>query len=533
MKKKWGKSLSAAAAAFVLGIFLIPMSASATGNENARDAAEEATNVTAGWNGFHKSPDDNDWHYYRNGQVQSGLDDVIKGTVNGVNAWWHVEDGEVTFDDTIAKNSNGWWYINNGRVDFSYNGFARNDNGTFKITNGKVTFRDNGVIKIGRSWYNLSRSRLVTGPTVEKNSNGWWYIDNTGKVDFGYNGFARNRNGWWYIRNGKVQFNTNSVLKGTVDGTNAWWYVVGGKVTFSNTVAKNSKGWWHIQKGKVNFNSNTVAKNSKGWWVIRNGKVNFRYNGFAENSNGWWYCRGGKVQFNTNSVLKGTVDGTNAWWHVVGGKVTFDTTVAKNSNGWWYIKNGKVDFTANTVAKNSNGWWVIRNGKVDFSYNGLATNEHGVWYIRNGKVDFAASESLQSGGSQNNTDNGSVSEFGEEVVRLVNQERSSRGLAPLQSDSSLRNAAAVRARELPSAFSHTRPDGSDCFTVLDELNISYRTAGENIAAGQTTPEAVVEGWMNSPGHRANILNENFTKIGVAYHTSSSGWGHYWVQLFTS
>ena len=442
MKKKWGKSLSAAAAAFVLGIFLIPMSASATGNENARDAAEEATNVTAGWNGFHKSPDDNDWHYYRNGQVQSGLDDVIKGTVNGVNAWWHVEDGEVTFDDTIAKNSNGWWYINNGRVDFSYNGFARNDNGTFKITNGKVTFRDNGVIKIGRSWYNLSRSRLVTGPTVEKNSNGWWYIDNTGKVDFGYNGFARNRNGWWYIRNGKVQFNTNSVLKGTVDGT-------------------------------------------------------------------------------------------NAWWHVVGGKVTFDTTVAKNSNGWWYIKNGKVDFTANTVAKNSNGWWVIRNGKVDFSYNGLATNEHGVWYIRNGKVDFAASESLQSGGSQNNTDNGSVSEFGEEVVRLVNQERSSRGLAPLQSDSSLRNAAAVRARELPSAFSHTRPDGSDCFTVLDELNISYRTAGENIAAGQTTPEAVVEGWMNSPGHRANILNENFTKIGVAYHTSSSGWGHYWVQLFTS
>ena len=175
-----------------------------------------------------------------------------------------------------------------------------------KLTKGKVTFKDNGVTKIGRSWYNLSKSRLVAGPTVAKNSKGWWYIDKTGKVDFGYNGFAKNKNGWWYCKGGKVQFKTNSVIKGKVDGQNAWWHVVKGKVTFDNTVAKNSKGWWHIQKGKVNFNSNTVAKNSKGWWCIRNGKVDFSYNGFASNKNGVWYIRNGKVDFAASAKLKHT-----------------------------------------------------------------------------------------------------------------------------------------------------------------------------------------------------------------------------------
>lgn len=116
------------------------------------------------------------------------------------------------------------------------------------------------------------------------------------------------------------------------------------------------------------------------------------------------------------------------------------------------------------------------------------------------------------------------SDFIDEVIRLCNEERESAGLAPLEKSDSLTASAAVRAGELSGKFSHTRPDGSSCFTVITEKG---KTFGENIAAGHENPEQVVEGWMNSPGHRANILDPDFTKIGVGYNES----GNYWVQVF--
>ncbi|MBR4084760.1 MAG: hypothetical protein IKK33_10825 [Lachnospiraceae bacterium] len=91
-------------------------------------------------------------------------------------------------------------------------------------------------------------------------------------------------------------------------------------------------------------------------------------------------------------------------------------------------------------------------------------------------------------------------------------------------------AAQVRAKESEQLFSHTRPDGSSFATALKEQNVSYRSAGENIAWGQRSPEEVMKVWMNSPGHRANIMNPNFTTIGVAYHENTKGIG-YWCQLF--
>ena len=119
------------------------------------------------------------------------------------------------------------------------------------------------------------------------------------------------------------------------------------------------------------------------------------------------------------------------------------------------------------------------------------------------------------------------SDYISEVIRLVNQERAKEGLAALQTNDVISEAAQVRAAELPALFDHTRPDGSSCFTALDEAGVRYWTAGENIAAGYSTPEQVVEGWMNSTGHRANILSSSFTTIGVGRE------GRYWVQLFTA
>lgn len=121
--------------------------------------------------------------------------------------------------------------------------------------------------------------------------------------------------------------------------------------------------------------------------------------------------------------------------------------------------------------------------------------------------------------------------FTAEVVRLVNEERARSGLSPLTVDSSVAAAASTRAKEIETSFSHTRPDGSSFSTALTQSGVSYRGAGENIAYGQRTPEEVMKGWMNSQGHRANIMNKDFTTIGVGYHQNSNGTG-YWVQLFT-
>lgn len=118
----------------------------------------------------------------------------------------------------------------------------------------------------------------------------------------------------------------------------------------------------------------------------------------------------------------------------------------------------------------------------------------------------------------------------EAVVTLVNRERNKVGLQYLMIYTDLVNGANIRAKEITDSYSHTRPNGSACFTVLRE---KYGWMGENIAAGYQSPEAVVQGWINSEGHRKNILNPNFKKIGVGYYNKpNSDMVNYWVQMFS-
>lgn len=129
------------------------------------------------------------------------------------------------------------------------------------------------------------------------------------------------------------------------------------------------------------------------------------------------------------------------------------------------------------------------------------------------------------------TDPGQQSSYAEEVVRLVNQERAKKGLKPVTMATNVKAAAQVRAKEIQTSFSHTRPDGRNFQTALQEQNVSFRGYGENIAWGQKSPEQVMSGWMNSEGHKKNILNPSFTTIGVGYFQSANG-TNYWTQLFT-
>jgi len=124
-----------------------------------------------------------------------------------------------------------------------------------------------------------------------------------------------------------------------------------------------------------------------------------------------------------------------------------------------------------------------------------------------------------------------ISNYADQVLQLVNQERAKAGLSSLTTNTTLSAAANKRAKETAQSFSHTRPDGTSFSTVLQEYSISYRAAGENIAYGQRTPQEIVTGWMNSPGHRANILNTNFNKLGIGVYQSNGV--IYWSQLFTN
>ena len=122
--------------------------------------------------------------------------------------------------------------------------------------------------------------------------------------------------------------------------------------------------------------------------------------------------------------------------------------------------------------------------------------------------------------------------FATQVLAMVNSERGNLNLPPLSGDNAALNAAAqARAVEIVTSFSHTRPNRQVCFTVLAEYQVGYRAAGENIAKGQSSPEAVMRSWMNSNGHRANIMNGNFSSIGIGVAQDARGVFH-WVQLFT-
>lgn len=143
-------------------------------------------------------------------------------------------------------------------------------------------------------------------------------------------------------------------------------------------------------------------------------------------------------------------------------------------------------------------------------------------------------ETPDNGTEQNPEDNNngtSQGDFASQVVALVNAERAKQGLSALTIDTKVQQAALMRAKESAQSFSHTRPNGSSFSTALTEAGVSYRRAGENIAYGQSTPQQVMNAWMNSSGHRANILNANYTTIGVGY-TVINGTA-YWAQLFTA
>lgn len=121
------------------------------------------------------------------------------------------------------------------------------------------------------------------------------------------------------------------------------------------------------------------------------------------------------------------------------------------------------------------------------------------------------------------------SAYEQQVIDLINEIRTQNGLSPLTENAALSRCARAKSQDMHDKgyFSHQSPTYGSPFDMMKQFGITYRTAGENIAMGQSTPQAVVNAWMNSEGHRANILNASFTQIGMGYVAD----GHYWTQQF--
>ena len=241
-----------------------------------------------------------------------------------------------------------------------------------------------------------------------------------------------------------------------------------------------------------------------------------------------WKTVNGKDYWYENGVKQGTTGR---------GKEIYDP----DSDAWYWLdaNQGGAKAVNKDVYQESNGGKWVRYDANGHMIKGWDTNDDGTYYFDQVYGTMAKGIVTIDGnlylfdvdtGVMQASITTSEEAMADRVIELVNQERTSRGLQPLVKDDRLMVAAAARAKELSQRYSHTRPNGSECFTILWHLGIDYGYAGENIAMGQRTPEIVMNDWMNSSGHRANILNENYDCIGVGY-TMVDGYP-YWVQLFT-
>lgn len=211
---------------------------------------------------------------------------------------------------------------------------------------------------------------------------------------------------------------------------------------------------------------------------------------------------------------------------------------------------GSAYAAPSTVADNNTTFKVFQNFGISMddllkSIQGIDTTEMS-YTIPNTSIDYSDGEKSDSssdqgtktpstnsgvntGSSDNsqNANNSSTSAFANQVVTLVNQERTKAGLSALVSDPALASMALDKAKDMYNNkyFDHNSPTYGSPFDMMKAYGIRYTYAGENIAKGQRNPQEVMNAWMNSTGHRQNILSPNFTKTGVAYYNGE------WVQEF--
>ncbi len=211
--------------------------------------------------------------------------------------------------------------------------------------------------------------------------------------------------------------------------------------------------------------------------------------------------------------------------------LTLTLTAALSSAVWAFaassVKLGDVN--SDSKIDSADATLVLQRYASLIDSNALNFNEQAADMNSDSKIDSVdATLILQvyAGISVNEEEPGEIDPLALQVVELVNEQRINEGLEALTVNDELCRNAQVRAEEAAVLASHTRPDGTLCFTAI---TVPYMTAGENLAFGYKTPADAMNAWMNSEGHRANILNGDFTQIGVGVYQENGV--YYWSQFF--
>lgn len=196
------------------------------------------------------------------------------------------------------------------------------------------------------------------------------------------------------------------------------------------------------------------------------------------------------------------------------------------------VKRYSLNQAVNVVAKTDTGYYKLENGA--FIHADYLSSSKITLTTTTTTVGSSAAATTPAPPAATTQNPPSLPEFAARVFELTNQERIKNGKKPFEAMIVLNDIADTRVGEIAIKYGHTRPDGQKFSTAFNDKGIVYGYFGENIAAGQSTPEAVVAAWMNSEGHRKNILSDTYTHLGVGYCFKASdpkNYNHYWVQNF--
>lgn len=280
----------------------------------------------------------------------------------------------------------------------------------------------------------------------------------------------------------------------------------------------------YVYDGKAKKPSVTVKNNGS--------KVNSKYYTVSYSSG-----RKNVGQYTVTIKFKSPYSGTIKKTYKILPKATSVSKVTADYNAFYvqWKKQSKqttgyqIQYSTNSSFSNAKTVTVSRNDTVAKKLTGLTGNKKYYVRVRTYKTVKISGKSTKICSSWSKAASVKTKSRINGVFDLVNKERAKAGVNKLVYRDDLQAAANTRAKELATLFDHTRPNGTSCFTAIYETGISFRTAGENIAFGYPDEENVMFAWMNSPSHKANILNENFTGIAVGCYEKDGS--KYWVQLF--
>lgn len=343
---------------------------------------------------------------------------------------------------------------------------------------------------INGKWYHFDQNGYMqTGWQLINGS--WYYLGdaNDGAMKTGWQLIAGN---WYYLGDA----NDGAMKTG--------WQLVNGVYYYMYSDGRMAADTW-IGSYYVNGSGAWVERGTGGTWIPSGGQWWYRHSDGSYTKSDWEAINGKWYYFDADGWMCTGWQRVNGKWYYLGAD---GAMLADQWIGDYYV-GPYGDMQTDTWIGN---WYVDSTGKADYSKNKRVYT-----------IDLGNGNSTTVAGYYNDG-------FEARVIELLNAYRVANGLNPLEPQPFLAQQADVRGYEIVYSFDHTRPNGTSCFTLLSGGN--YMGAGENIAAGYMTPEQVMEGWKNSPGHNANMLDPDFKYIGVsAFISDGTTYTTYWVQMF--